>query len=516
MFDTPTTDRGPAPGAETGSPPVPLLEMRGIDKSFPGVYALKGVDLTVGPGEIVGLVGENGAGKSTLIKILSGAYSRDAGEILVAGDAVDSPDPKEMIRRGIAVIYQEPSLAPHLTVAENIFMGRLPVNRVGMIDWRRVEQDTAVVSQRLGLDLQPRTRVGRLSVARRQMVEIAKALSRDARIIVLDEPSAVLADAELRGLFTVMRRLAEKGVGFIYISHRLHEVFQITARVTVMKDGRVVADLPTNQLTTDALVRLMVGRDLGDYAPGEPAPLGDEALAVRGLTRECVLHGIDLHVRQGEILGIAGLAGAGRTELLRAIHGADPIDAGEVLVFGRRVVLRSPREAIALGIGLLTEDRKADGLMLGQSVAFNVTVSRLREIAPRGVINGSMERRVVRGYVDRLTVRTPGIGARVRNLSGGNQQKVILAKWLHAECRILLVDEPTRGVDVGAKREIHRLLSELAARGVAIVVVSSELPEILAISDRILVMREGRITGSLTRAEATEERIMHFATRHDG
>jgi ribose transport system ATP-binding protein len=493
----------------------PVLSMRGIDKSFPGAHALRSVDVDVGQGEILGLVGENGAGKSTLVKILAGAYRRDAGEILIAGQPVEAASPQEMIERGIAVIYQEPSLAPHLTVAENIFMGRLPLTRFGMVDWSRMAMDTAVVSERLGLDLQPRTLVSRLSVARRQMVEIAKALSRDARLIVLDEPSAVLGDAELQGLFSVMRLLAEKGVAFIYISHRLNEVFEITDRVTVMKDGRVVSSARTADLDADRLVRLMVGRDLGDVYGDAVGSSGEAALEVRGLTRHGVLHGVDLTARRGEILGIAGLAGSGRTEVLRAIHGADPVDAGTITVFGREVRIRSPRDAIAIGIGLLTEDRKSDGLMLLQSVGFNVTISRLQDIARGGVLRPGREGRVVRGHIDRLAIRTPGAGARVRNLSGGNQQKVIFAKWLNADCRVLLIDEPTRGVDVAAKREIYQLLHDLAARGVAIVMVSSELPEILGMSDRIVVMREGRVTIEMTRAEATEERIMYHATRHD-
>jgi ribose transport system ATP-binding protein len=491
-----------------------VLEMRGIDKTFPGVHALRAVDLDVGVGEILGLVGENGAGKSTLVKILAGAYARDAGEIRIAGEAVEASSPNEMIGRGIAVIYQEPSLAPHLSVAENIFMGRLPTRRFGIVDRRRLAEDTAVVAERLGLDIDPGARVGTLSVARRQMVEIAKALSRDARLIVLDEPSAVLADAELDGLVHVMHRLAEKGVAFIYISHRLNEVFRITDRVTVMKDGRVVANERTVDMTPDRLVRLMVGRDLGQiYGERHAQAAGDVALDVRGLTREGVFTDVSFTARAGEIVGIAGLAGSGRTEVLRAIHGADPIDAGTIEIYGRPVTIRSPRDSIALGIGLLTEDRKADGLLLQQAVATNVTISRMDEVAPRGVIGTTRERDLVGDYIDRLSIRTPGARTRVRNLSGGNQQKVIFAKWLNARCRILLIDEPTRGVDVGAKREIYALLRDLAARGTAIVMVSSELPEVIGISDHIVVMREGRVAVTLEAAEASEERIMAHATR---
>jgi ribose transport system ATP-binding protein len=489
-----------------------VLSMRGIGKSFPGVRALDDVDIDVLAGEIHGLVGENGAGKSTLMKILAGAYSRDEGEVTVAGEAVGDADPHEMMQRGVAIIYQEPALADHLTTAENVFMGRLPTNRLGLVDWRRLDADTGELSRRLGLALEPRVPVGRLSVARRQMVEIAKALSRDARLIVLDEPSAVLGDAELQGLFAVIRRLAANGTSFIYISHRLGEVFKITDRVTVMKDGRVVATEPTANLTPAHLVRLMVGRDVLADVDRLPVPPGDEALEVRGLTRTGVIADVNFRARSGEILGIAGLAGAGRTEVLRAIFGADTVDAGEIAVFGRPARIRKPRDAVALGIGLLTEDRKADGLLLLQSLAFNVTITQLGDVSSRRVLNHGKERRFVQRHIERLAIRTTGPAAMVRNLSGGNQQKTIFAKWLHARCRILLIDEPTRGVDVGAKQEIYGLLAALAASGVAIVMVSSELPEVLAVSDRVIVMRDGRVTAELSRAEATEERIMHHAT----
>ncbi len=500
-------------GTGRRAPRQPVLEMTGIDKSFPGAHALRSVDLAVAAGEVMGLVGENGAGKSTLMKVLSGAYHRDAGEVRLAGEPVDATGPRDMIERGVAVIYQEPSLAAHLTAAENIFMGRLPTSR-GMVDWDRLSRDTRAVSETLGLAIDPRARVGRLSVAQRQMVEIAKALTRDARVIVLDEPSAVLGDSELRGLFAVIRRLAGQGVAFVYISHRLNEVFEITDRVTVMKDGAVVACEATSALDIDRLVRLMVGRELTELYPQRtPAP-GRQALTVRGLGVRGLLHDVDLTLREGEILGIAGLAGSGRTEVLRAIMGADPIDAGEIEVFGQPAAIKGPRDAIDLGIGLLTEDRKGDGLLMKQSVAFNVTIARLDAIRRRGVLSRGAERRAFEEHRKRLSVRAPGPNAWIRHLSGGNQQKCVLARWLNANCRILLVDEPTRGVDVGAKREIYGLLADIAARGVAVVMVSSELPEVLGMSDRIMVMREGRVMAELSRAEATEELIMHHATRH--
>ncbi len=494
------------------SRPDPMLDMRGIDKRFPGAHALRAVDLRIAPGEIVGLVGENGAGKSTLVRILAGAEQRDSGEIRVDDQIVEPGGPADMLALGIAVIYQEPALAAHLTVAENIFMGRLPTTRLGRVDWRRLAGDAAAVTDRLGLDVSSGTPVARLSVARRQMVEIAKALSRDARLIVLDEPSAVLGDSELAGLFAVIRRLSAKGVAFLYISHRLDEVFRITDRVTVLKDGQVMADRPTSGLDADTLVRLMVGRDVERLVDAPQAAAGEAALRVRNLRRHGVLHEIDLDVGAGEIVGVAGLAGAGRTELLRAIHGADAIDGGTIEVFGQGVRIRSPRDAIRLGIGLLTEDRKGDGLLLGQSIAVNVTVSRLGAVARRGILSGRRERTLVARYIDRLAIRTRGPRESVRVLSGGNQQKVVFARWLHAECRILLVDEPTRGVDVGAKREIHQLLIDLARRGTAIVMVSSELPEIVSLSDRVVVMRDGRVTATLDRHEVSEERIMLHAT----
>jgi ribose transport system ATP-binding protein len=491
-----------------------ILEMRGIDKSFPGVHALRSVDLSIARGEVLGLVGENGAGKSTLIKILAGAYMRDKGEIRIGGQLVEAASPRDMIERGVAIIYQDPALAPHLSTAENIFMGRLPKTKFGAIDWHNLERDTIAVGEQLGMRFQPRQRVQHLSVAQRQMVEIARALSRDARLIVLDEPSAVLGDAELQGLFSLIRRLAQQGVAFIYISHRLNEVFEIADRVTVMKDGQVVGTDWAEQLTPARLIRMMVGRELSEIYPKRNTVFGREALVVRGLTRRGVLHDLSLSVREGEILGIAGLAGSGRTEILRAVLGADPIDGGQIEVSGKQVRIKSPQQAIELGIGLLPEDRKTEGLLLRQTVGFNVTIARLDQFAPHGVLQLAPERKKVQEYVERLNVRTSSVSARIRGLSGGNQQKCVFAKWLNANCRILLIDEPTRGVDVGAKREIYQLLADLAARGVAIVMVSSELPEILGLSDRIVVMREGRAMANLSRGEATEEQIMHYATGH--
>jgi ribose transport system ATP-binding protein len=490
----------------------PILEMIGIGKEFPGVRALHDVSLTAYPGEVHALVGENGSGKSTLMKILAGAYQADGGEVRIDGRRISRPSPSQMLELGVAVIYQELMLAPHLTVAENIFLGRLPRTRLGAIDWRAAAVRSLAVMGRLGFRVDAAARVQHLSVAQRQMVEIARALSRDARLIVLDEPSAVLGGSELELLFEAIRTLSRQGVAFVYISHRLQEVFQVSHRVTVLRDGAVVGTRATSELDTDALIRMMVGRRLADIYPQRNRRPGAVALSVRGLSRPGVLSDIDLEVREGEILGICGLAGAGRTELLRAIVGADRPVSGEVRLHGLDTRIGSPRAAIRRGIGLLPEDRKTEGCFLPQAVAFNVTISRLAGLLRLGLISGGRERDVVGSMVRRLSIRTPGLGARMENLSGGNQQKCVIARNLNARCGVLLIDEPTRGVDVGAKREIYQLLAQLAdEQRVAIVMVSSELPEILGMSDRIIVMRDGRISGRFNAADATEEKVMQCA-----
>jgi ribose transport system ATP-binding protein len=499
-------------GPETTDVGRPILEMVGIGKAFPGVRALQDVSLTVHSGEVHALVGENGSGKSTLMKILAGAYAADAGEVRIDGRRISRPSPSQMLELGVAVIYQELMLAPHLTVAENIFLGRLPRTRFGTIDWRAAAVHSLAVMERLGFRVDPAARIQDLSVAQRQMVEIARALSRDASLIVLDEPSAVLGGSELELLFESIRTLSRQGVAFVYISHRLREVFQVSHRVTVLRDGTVVGTRTTSELDTDALIRMMVGRRLADIYPARARNPGAVALAVRGLSRPGVLGDIDLEVREGEILGICGLAGAGRTELLRAIIGADRPVSGEVRLHGVDTRIASPRAAIRGGIGLLPEDRKTEGCFLPQTVAFNVTISRLAGLLRLGLISGGRERDVVGSMVRRLSIRTPALGARMENLSGGNQQKCVIARNLNARCGVLLIDEPTRGVDVGAKREIYQLLAQLAdEQRAAVVMVSSELPEILGMSDRIVVMRDGRISGRFEAAEASEEKIMQCA-----
>ena len=490
----------------------PILVMRGIGKRFPGVVALQDVDLEVRTGEVLGLIGENGAGKSTLMKVLSGAYQADSGTIVVAGEAIARPTPQRMLELGISVIYQEMMLAPHLTVAENLCLGRPPKNRFGFIDWRAARQNSIETMGRLGFSVDPDAWLDSLSVAQRQMVEIASALSRNARLVILDEPSAVLGGAELEKLFAVIRHLASEGVSFIYISHRLQEVFRICDRVTVLRDGAVVGTRTVSEVDQPALIRMMVGRQLADIYPLRDRTPGNEVLKVRGMSRRGVLHHIDLDIRAGEILGICGMAGSGRTELMRALIGADAAEYSsyEQASFSRAPA--SPREAISRGIVLLPEDRKTEGCFLPQSVAFNITIARLGLLTRNGFLSEGRERGAVAELVRKLGVRAPGPDALIRNLSGGNQQKCLIARSLHADCDILLIDEPTRGVDVGAKREIYQLLADLADRqGAAIVIVSSELPEILGLCDRIVVMRDGAVAGRFERSEASEEMLLRAA-----
>jgi ribose transport system ATP-binding protein len=430
------------------------------------------------------------------------------------GQEISAPTPAGMIERGVAVIYQEFAQAEHLSVAENIFMNRLPRNRLGRIDWKTAERDAEKAMSRLGFSIDPRRIVASLSVAQRQMVEIARAISRNAQLIVLDEPSAVLGDNELEKLFATIRSLQSEGVAFIYISHRLKEIFELCQRATVLRDGRMVSSRPIDEWTTDTLIQSMVGRPMGDYFPKRNAQPGNEALGVSGFCRGRVLRNISLTVRQGEIVGLCGLAGAGRSELLRAIVGRDPIDGGELRLHGQKQDIDSPRHAIQLGIGFAPEDRKTEGLFLSQSVRFNVTISKLGRFGSGLKLNLVKERGAVRDYVRRLRVKTPEVDTRIGTLSGGNQQKCVIAKQLNAQCDILLIDEPTRGVDVGARREIYELLVDLVEReGLAVLMVSSELPEIIGMCDRILVMREGEISAELP-GGSSEEEIMKHATFH--
>ena len=492
---------------------TPVLEMRKISKTYPGVTALDGVDFGVLPGEVHALVGENGAGKSTLIKILAGADTKDSGQILLDGVQVPIDNPQEAMRRGISIIYQDFNLVPYMNAAENIFLGREPASAVpGMIDFRRMYADAQDVIGELGVALDIRAPIRDLSVAQQQMVEIAKATSRKSNVIAMDEPSATLTEHELENLFNLLRRLKAEGVSIIYISHRLDEIFQIADRVTVLRDGLLIDTKNVADTNREEIIRMMVGRELKDTIPKVGAERGEVALAVKDLSRAGVLHDISFEVRRGEILGLAGLVGAGRTEVARAIFGADPIDTGEIHLDGERVRIRSPKDAIKLGIGLVTEDRKALGLVLGMAVRENISLANLGILSRLGFVIRRKERDVAAAYVEDLMIKTPSVEQAVQNLSGGNQQKVVLAKWLFTQSRALIFDEPTRGIDVGAKTEIYQLMNKLAEKGVAIIMISSELPEILGMSDRILVMHDGSIAGELTREQATQEKIMHLAT----
>ncbi|MBM3457384.1 MAG: sugar ABC transporter ATP-binding protein [Armatimonadetes bacterium] len=487
--------------------------MRGISKRYPGVVALHEVSFSLRPGEVHALVGENGAGKSTLMKILAGAEHKDAGEIRLEGQPVQIQGPHDALERGINIIYQEFNLVPHLSAAENIYLGREPAARLpGFIDFRKLYGDAQAVMDSLGVRVDVRAEVSQLSVAQQQMVEIAKATSRNSKVIAMDEPSATLTDHELQNLFDLIRSLKATGVGIIYISHRLEEIFEICDRVTVLRDGEWVATKPVSETDRDDIIRMMVGRELRESIPKRPAPVGETLLEVQGLTRRGVFQEIGFRVHAGEIVGIGGLVGAGRTEVARAIFGADPLDRGEIRLEGKPVRIRSPRDAIRLGIGLVPEDRKSLGLILNMVVRENTTLANLDVLSRLGFVDRRREREVSEQYVRDLRVRTPGIEQEVRNLSGGNQQKVVLAKWLFTRSRLLIFDEPTRGIDVGSKVEIYELMNELVARGAAILMISSELPELLGMSDRILVMHEGQIAGELAREDATQEKVMHLAT----
>jgi ribose transport system ATP-binding protein len=494
------------------APPL-ALEMRHITKTYPGVRALEDVSIEVRAGEVLSLLGENGAGKSTLMKILAGAQSKDSGEILLGGQTVNIDSPQKAMDLGVSIIYQEFNLVPYLNAAENIFLGREPRAALpGFVDFNTMYREAQQIIDKLGVKLNVRTPVNRLSIAQQQMVEIGKATSRKSKIIVMDEPSATLTDHELKALFALIRQLKSEGVAIVYISHRMEEVFEISDRVTILRDGKWIATKDIQELTREEIIKLMVGRELTQMIPKEAAEIGDPALEVKNVSRKGVLHNISLTVRKGEVLGIAGLVGAGRTELARVIFGADPMDSGSIELFGKPIKVKSPQDAIRQGIGLVTEDRKAQGLVLGMVVRENITLANLQSLAVMNFVQGGREREVAKKYVGELRVKTPSIEQTVQNLSGGNQQKVVLAKWLFTDSKVLIFDEPTRGIDVGAKTEIYQLMNALAKTGAAIIMISSELPEVLGMSDRILVMHEGRITGELSRAEATQEKIMNLAT----
>jgi rhamnose transport system ATP-binding protein len=492
-----------------------LLQLTDIAKSFAGVHALKGVSFELRPGEVHALVGENGAGKSTLIKVITGAHRPDAGTLVINGQSVEQNDPTLAKKLGVAVIYQQPALFPDLTVAENV---ALRLERGGpwrLINWRERRARAKQLLDRVGANLSPDVHVRDLTMPQQQLVEIASALGGDAKVLILDEPTSSLSDREVDNLFRVIRELRTQGVGMVYISHRLEELPRIADRVTVLRDGNYVGTRSMADVDRAELIRLMVGRSLDAVFPKIDVAIGDVVLETRDLAcRAGGVRNVDLTVRAGEIVGLAGLVGAGRTELARILFGLTPADAGQILLNGRPVTVTSPSRAVDLGIAYVPEDRRRHGVILDMPVAANTTLAILSDMATAGLIRFGREREIATSFVQRLGVKTPGISAPVGNLSGGNQQKVALARWLATEPKVIILDEPTQGVDVGAKSEIHRLMGELAQRGLAILMISSELPEVLGMSDRIAVMHGGQIVGELSRAQATQEKILELALGH--
>ncbi|MFG6195947.1 sugar ABC transporter ATP-binding protein [Nonomuraea sp. JJY05] len=486
-----------------------ILKAEGLRKTFPGVVALDGVDLGLRTGEVHVLLGENGAGKSTLIKILSGAYHPDEGRILMAGRPVHLRTAGDAQRLGISTIYQEFNLVPQLTVAENLALGR-PPRRFGFVATGRMEQQAMSLLDRVGVDVHPRTPVARLGIARMQMIEIAKALALDARVLIMDEPTAVLTTGEVARLFAIVRQLRDEGVAVVFITHHLEEIAEIGDRVTVLRDGRSVARVPADT-RRDELVALMVGRPVDQQYPRRPARRGDPLLKVSGLTRRGAFGEVSFQVRAGEVVGMAGLVGAGRTEVVRAVFGADRYDAGEVTVRGTRLPPGDVHAAMEAGLGLVPEDRKGQGLVPRAGVAENLGLVTMREATRAGFVDRSRLRSAAAKAAERLGIRMAGLDQEVRTLSGGNQQKVVIGKWLVADARVLILDEPTRGIDVGAKVEIYELVNELTAEGDAVLMVSSDLPEVLGMSDRILVMARGRLVGELRAAGATQDDVMALA-----
>ena len=487
----------------------PVVRLRGVSKEFPGVLAVDGVDLDILPGQVHVVAGENGAGKSTLMKLLSQVERPSRGTVEISGGQVEYHGPGHAQHLGVAMVYQEFALAPDLSVAENLYLGREP-GRFGFVNRAEEVREAGGLLRRVGLEVSPARLVAGLTVAEMQRVEIAKALAIDAKIVIMDEPTATLAEKEIEDLFGVIKALTDDGIAILYISHRLDEIFRIGDRVTVMRDGGVVDTLPISELDEDKLVRLMVGREISNLYPKPEVEIGNVLLRVTGVSRGEKLKDCSFEVREGEILGFAGLVGAGRTELARAVFGADRVDGGKVELEGRTLDIKKPKDAIEAGVGYLTEDRKGEGLALQLGVDQNITLANLPMLG--GLLNLKEEGRIARKRKDELNIRTPSIRRRVQVLSGGNQQKVVVARWLETKARVLLFDEPTRGVDVGAKAELFELIGGLVEEGRAVVLISSNLPELLNMCDRILVMRDGRVAGVLPREDFSEENVLALAT----
>ena len=490
-----------------------ILELKNISKSFSGVEVLHSVSFVLRPGEVHALLGENGAGKSTLVKVITGVHQPDGGEILLDGKPVYFSDTRDTRQAGITAIYQELSLFPDLNVAENIFVGCQPVTAGGRIDWRKLFSDAGRLLESLGVHLDLRQKARNLSIAQQQMVEIARAFSLNARILIMDEPTSSLTLNEVADLFRLVRRLRDEGTAIIFISHRLEELFEIADRVTVLRDGTYVDTKQMKDVTRDALIRMMVGRTITNLFPKQNVEAGNVVLKVEHLTRPRAFHDISFELREGEILGMAGLVGAGRTNVARAIFGVEPAASGRIQLDGREVTIRSPQQAIRLGLAYVPEDRQLHGLIPAMHITSNISLPMLREFASWGWMKDRLERKATYDAACQMEVRANNIWQRARELSGGNQQKVVLAKWLATKPRILILDEPTRGIDVGTKAAVHALMSKLASEGMAILMISSELPEVLGMSDRVIAMHEGHMTAEFTRAEATQENIIAAATQ---
>ena len=492
-----------------------ILRMQGIRKTFPGVVALDNVNLDVRSGTVHSLMGENGAGKSTLMKCLIGMYTPDEGTVELAGDIVRFKDTKDGLEHGISMIHQELSPVPEMMVAENIWLGREPRGRLGLLSPAAMFRKTRELFDEWKINIDPKARMKDLTVSKQQMVEIAKAISYDAKIIIMDEPTSAIPEREVAHLHGMIKRLTDFGVAIIYITHKMDEVFKISDDITVFRDGKHVGSYPAKELDRDKLIKLMVGRELTDLFPKEEAEIGEVVLSVQGLNRGAVVKDVSFELHRGEILGLAGLMGAGRTEVLETIFGIEKADSGEIVLNGKALRIKQPSDAIRAGMALLTEDRKLNGIMGVLSVRDNITAAALPRYSPRGVLHVGEMRKDSEDQREKLRIKTPSLSQLIKNLSGGNQQKALISRWLLTVPDVLMIDEPTRGIDVGAKSEIHRLMSMLAQEGKAIIMVSSELPEVLGMSDRILVMHEGRISGELSREEANQESVMHLATGGD-
>ncbi|PKR77928.1 D-xylose ABC transporter ATP-binding protein [Halalkalibacillus sediminis] len=490
----------------------PLVEMKGISKSFGAVNVLKGVNLEVLPGEVHALLGENGAGKSTLMKILTGIYSRDDGQVFVKGEEVRFKEPKESEEAGIAVIHQELNIIPYLSVMENMFLGRpITYGKTGVINAKKMREKTKEYLERLGVYLDPMAKAGSLSVGHQQMIEIAKAISTNAQVIVMDEPTAALTDREIERLFEVIERLRSQGVGVVYISHRMEEIFKICDRISVLRDGEYIGTREVKSVEYDEIIRMMVGRQLGELFPERDVTTGDTQFRVENLSSD-VFNNVSFEVKKGEIFGVAGLMGAGRSEIMQTLFGARKLKSGKIYINEQEVKIDSPHDAIKAGIGYVTEDRKDEGLILGMTVRENTTLTNLGEVSSKSIISNKKEKMMADETIKKFNIKASSMEQEIKSLSGGNQQKVVIGKWLSLNPKILILDEPTRGVDIGAKKEIYQIMNELTAAGVSIIMISSELPEVLGMSDRVMVVHEGSVSKIIDRADADQEKIMHAAT----